>query len=126
LVVLEREGGWLRPASLAHRIGVTRQAAHTLMARLDDRGFLRWKVDGRIRSARLTDDGIAALASAREAVERIVDAIERTTIDERRVLVVAQRSVMRASQTAEEEVDLSRPASDHIKAFHTPSVAPPF
>jgi DNA-binding MarR family transcriptional regulator len=93
LVTLERHGGWMHAASLARRVGISRQAAHGLMSRLDDRGFLRWKHDGHIRSALLTQDGNDAVGQAWKAIEHVVRAIERTTVEERIGLLAAQRSI---------------------------------
>ena len=95
LLTLERDDGWMRAASLARRVGISRQAAHQLLSRLDERGFLRWQDDGHIRSARLTQDGKDSAALASEAIEHIVLAIERTTVEERKGLIAAHRSVER-------------------------------
>jgi DNA-binding MarR family transcriptional regulator len=99
LVVFERQNGWMHAGALGRRLGVSRQAAHALVHRLVDRGFLRWdERAGWVRSARLTPTGHEALADAYEALTDVFAAIERLTIDERQQVVSAENSIHRELQ----------------------------
>jgi DNA-binding MarR family transcriptional regulator len=66
LVVIDRTNGWIHAGALARKMAITRQSAHMLLRRLDERGFVLWKVDPWVRSVRLTTDGARILAQAYE------------------------------------------------------------
>ena len=88
-------GGWIHASSVARKTGVSRQAATTLLARLDDRGFLRWFDEGWIKSVRLTETGEEALSRGWQAISHIGDAIDRLSLEERRGIVSADGSLRR-------------------------------
>ena len=95
LLALEDQRGWIHAGAVGRRIGVSRQAAHVLLRRLDDRGFLRWMDEGWIRSARLTPEGERAVRTALKTVWPTFEAIERLTVAERKMLVSATYSLHR-------------------------------
>src|SRR5262245_38949447 len=68
LDVINDAGGWIHASSVARKTGVSRQAATTLLTRLNDRGFLRWFDEGWIKSVRLTEAGEEALSKGWTAV----------------------------------------------------------
>ena len=75
---LDKEG--TRPAELARRMGVTRQAAHQTIQELVDRGFLELAADPRNKRARravLTARGKRVVADARDIVRELEDTLER-------------------------------------------------
>jgi DNA-binding MarR family transcriptional regulator len=96
LVVMERQRGLIHAGAVARRMGVSRQAAHVLMRRLGDAGLIRWdEQEAWVRSARLSDDGRGTLASAYADLADVLAAIERLTVDERKMVVAAAYSMQR-------------------------------
>jgi DNA-binding MarR family transcriptional regulator len=95
LRVLAESGGMLHGASIARRIGVSRQTAHEALRRFDDRGMLRWQDEPWIRSAWLSPDGAQVFDEATRELRDIFAAIERTSVDERWGVVRAERSIRR-------------------------------
>ena len=85
--------GWTHAAAVARRMGVTRQAASALFARLDERGFLRWMDEGWIKSVQLTPEGEQAVSLAWAAIADTIAAIERLSYDERWGLITVDRSI---------------------------------
>ena len=88
-------GGWTHASAVARRTGVSRQAASSLFARLDERGFLRWMNEDWIRSVQLTAAGEDALARGWRTLSDIRDAINRLSVEERRGIVSADESLRR-------------------------------
>src|SRR4051812_13695529 len=84
LIEIYDRHGWLHAASVARRVGVSRQAASALFAKLDERGFLRWWDEGWIKSVQLTKEGVVALGRAQEAVADTLAAVGRLSVEERR------------------------------------------
>jgi len=117
LIVIDRTNGWIHAGALARKMGITRQSAHTLLRRLDERGFLRWQAEPWVRSARLTTDGAQILAQAYEALADTFAAIERVSAQERRSIVTAEYAIDR---------ELRRPPqrrpwyADHLPAVRRP------
>jgi DNA-binding MarR family transcriptional regulator len=102
LVEIHERRGWVHAASIARRVGVSRQAASALFAKLDERGFLRWWDEGWIKSVQLTKEGVDALGRARHAVADTLAAVGRLSVEERRAFKSAELSIRR---------ELSRPPS---------------
>ena len=117
LVVIDRTNGWIHAGALARKMAITRQSAHTLLRSLDERGFLKWKVDPWVRSVRLTTDGARILAQAYEALADTYAAIERLGAQERKTIVSAEYAIDR---------ELRRPPqrrpwyAGHLPAVRTP------
>jgi DNA-binding MarR family transcriptional regulator len=95
LGVIHDAGGWIHASSVARKTGVSRQAATTLLARLNDRGSLRWFDEGWIKSVRLTEAGEEALSKGWRAVSHVRDAVDRLSLEERRGIVSADGSLRR-------------------------------
>ncbi len=70
LLALAQDGGLVHAGGIGRRMDISRQAAHRLLQRLDGRGFLAWRDDGWIRSARLTHEGYRALNDALASIDR--------------------------------------------------------
>jgi len=100
LSVIQRRDAWIHAAAIGRRMGVSRQAAHSLVRQIDERGLLTWMDDGWIKSVRLRREGDTVLADAREALEDTMEAIERLSVAERRMIVRAQESVYRELKRA--------------------------
>lgn len=90
---IDRQRGWIHAASVARRMGVSRQAASGLFAKLDERGCLRWMDEGWIKSVQLTDQGRDVLRRARGAIAATLEAVERLSVEQRRVLGRADESI---------------------------------
>ena len=86
LMALADAGGLVHAGAIGRRLDVSRQAAHRLLARLDEHGFLTWQDDGWIRSARLTPMGNRALDDALTAIDRTLSAFLGLEPEERRAL----------------------------------------
>ena len=86
LIALADAGGLIHAGGIGRRLDVSRQAAHRLMQRLDEPGFLTWRDDGWIRSARLTPEGHRALNDALDAIERTLGAFPAMEPEEQRAL----------------------------------------
>jgi len=95
LAVVVEQRGWIHAGAVGRRMGVSRQSAHALLRRLDARGFLTWKDEGWIRSARPTAEGEEALREAYGRLEDVFAAIARLTIQERKMVVSAEHSIHR-------------------------------
>jgi DNA-binding MarR family transcriptional regulator len=76
-VVLElsRDDGWLHAGGIARDLGLTRQAVHQSLRRLDQGGSLRWRDDGWIKSVRLTTKGRALARDVEDHATGTFDAI---------------------------------------------------
>jgi DNA-binding MarR family transcriptional regulator len=59
LLELSRDDGWLHAGGIARDLGLTRQAVHQSLRRLDQGGSLRCRDDGWIKAVRLTTKGRA-------------------------------------------------------------------
>ena len=86
LLALADAGGPLHAGALGRRMDISRQAAHRLLQRLGERGFLTWHEDRWVRSARLTTGGYGALDEAMAAIDRTLSAFTQLDADERRSL----------------------------------------
>ncbi len=95
LLEIQRAEGWIHPGAIGRRMGISRQAAHSLVRQIDRHGILRWRDDGWIKSVQLLPEGDDVLARARWRLEETMDAVERVSIRERRMIVKAQESVVR-------------------------------
>jgi DNA-binding MarR family transcriptional regulator len=96
LAVFDRHNGWIHAGAVGRRMGVSRQAAHTLLHRLGGRGFLEWdERQAWVRCARITLDGREALAAGREALTDVFAAMERLTVEERKQVVSTDNSIRR-------------------------------
>jgi DNA-binding MarR family transcriptional regulator len=93
---MEWHGGWIHAGAVARRMGVSRQAAHVLMHRLGDAGWVEWdKLGAWVRSARLTEDGLRVLEKGFADLADVFDAINRLTMAERKQVVSAAYSMKR-------------------------------
>ena len=92
---IDQRRGWTHAAAVGRRVGVSRQAASALLARLDARGFLEWMDEEWIKSVRLTPAGERALARAWNTLAETREAIERLSVEERRGLISAAESLRR-------------------------------
>ena len=105
LLALAEDGGLVHAGGIGRRMDISRQAAHRLLQRLDGRGFLAWRDDGWIRSARLTHEGYRALNDALASIDRTLGAFLGLDADERRALARILRharvELHRASQPPE-------------------------
>ena len=105
LLALADDGGLMHAGGIGRRMDVSRQAAHKLLGRLGDRGFLAWHDDDWIRSARLTPAGRRAMNDALDAIDRTLGAFLKLDAEERRALGrTLQRAAVelhRASQPPE-------------------------
>jgi DNA-binding MarR family transcriptional regulator len=95
LLIMERTGGLIHAGSLARRMGITRQSAHAILLRLDDRGFLSWRDESWIRNVMLTAEGRRALGECLRVLEDTLAAIGRVTVHERKRIVSAERAIDR-------------------------------
>jgi DNA-binding MarR family transcriptional regulator len=95
LNVIGVQRGWIHASSVARKTGVSRQAATTLFARLDARGFLTWLDEDWIKSVQLTRAGEDARTRGWRALTDIRSAIDRLSLEERRGLVSADDSLHR-------------------------------
>lgn len=95
LLVMAEAGGMLHGASLARRIGVSRQSAHDALQRFDARGMLRWRNESWIRSVWLSPDGVRVFEEATGQLRDIFAAVERISVDERWGIVRAGRAIRR-------------------------------
>ena len=95
LVVLDRANGWIHAGAIARKMAITRQSAHELLRHLDDRGFLHWRIEPWVRSARLSRDGALTLQLAYRALSDTYAAIERLAVQERSSIVAAEYAIDR-------------------------------
>ena len=95
LVVLDRANGWIHAGAIARKMAITRQSAHELLRHLDDRGFLHWRIEPWVRSARLSRDGALTLQLAYETLSDTYAAIERLAVQERSSIVAAEYAIDR-------------------------------
>ena len=95
LLALRDQRGLLHAGGLGRRLGVSRQAAHALLLRLDAHGFVTWKDDDWIKSARLTSSGELAAREAIGAASLTLEALARLGVEDRKALVRITREVGR-------------------------------
>jgi DNA-binding MarR family transcriptional regulator len=95
LLELAAHRGLLHGGEVARRVGVTRQAAHRSLAALDRAGYLTWRDDGWIKSARLTPTGKTAVDAIRSRIGDTYDALWRVDRHDLHALVRAAQAVRR-------------------------------
>ena len=102
---IQRAEGWTHAGEIGRRMGVSRQAAHSLVKQIDRQGILAWRDDGWIKCVRLLPEGREALDGARRRLEETMDAVERVSIRERRMIVKAEESVDRELVRSTQRLD---------------------
>ncbi len=91
LLALREQRGLLHAGGLARKLDVSRQAAHTVLHRLEERGFITWRDDGWIKSARLTRDGEDALTHALGSIGTTLAALQQLQAEEQRAMIRIMR-----------------------------------
>jgi DNA-binding MarR family transcriptional regulator len=103
LLELAEGNGLIHAGAVGRQLGVSRQAAHQLMAKLDAKGYLEWQDDVWIKSARLTTAGAAGARAAEEAATGTLDAVWRVDAHVLWTALDGVRSIAREVRRGEPE-----------------------